>query len=842
MRKLFGLFGILLICALLAASALSASAAVYYVTVAGGGMGLGDNWGDAIAGANLKTKLAVANDGDIFYVAKGVYRPGAAQTDTFTLNKGVKIYGGLAGNEDPIVLDNRDFNINKTVLTGDINDNDINKDTFGVTTDVANIKGNNSYHVVTTSGFCDAATVIDGFVITAGDAGGAGVGQNNGGGMYNFNIQSPTVKNCTFRANRSEGDGSAMYNYNKSSPTVTNCVFQNNSSTNGSGTMYNNLKCSPTVTGCAIYTNSAQYGGGMYSTDQCSPELTDCVLWGNTVDGNGGGMFSGDNCSPKVTDCAFQNNHAGGVGGGIYNWDNSTSTLTDCTFEKNDANFGGGMANIKNSNSVVTNCTFSENSAAKNGGGMTNAVTSSPIITNCTFWGNSATVNGGGIDNSDTSLPTVTNCILWELDAKAPIFNDATSVPVVTYSVVRQGYAGAGNIADDPLLNPLKNNGGNTHTHKLNALSPAIGAGVDSKKIGGTEYVPTKDQCHNIRGSYIDIGAYQTQPAKYKITVIAGAGGSVNPGTCPVEHGTDKTFYISPKSGYDIDDVILDGVSQGNTGSVKLVNVTAAHTIEAKFKSGGGGGGGGGGTPASPEAPVASTDASADLSGSATPTDTGKFGDTAVDISGAPEMTGVSEQSELEAIGVTAGIKGGKLVLNGEPRATGTFTITCALSDGTTKRVKITINELEKSVGSLAEPTKSGTDWTVEYSGSREAPSFVMWLPVTVDSKEGFKEQPTVIFEGASGSASIVEGSGKGASAKWIKITGTVSDRTKAAVKSIKYRVGAVAYTQVMNVKLTDTKFTDRTTGETAGSSGGGCDAGFGLLALAAAGAVLRRR
>ena len=90
----------------------------------------------------------------------------------------------------------------------------------------------------------------------------------------------------------------------------------------------------------------------------------------------------------------------------------------------------------------------------------------------------------------------------------------------------------------------------------------------------------------------------------------------------------------------------------------------------------------------------------------------------------------------------------------------------------------------------------------------------------------------------------VVEGSGKGASTKWIKITGSVSDRSKAAVKSVKYRVGSVVHTQDVNVKLTDTQFTDKSTGQAAtGSSGGGCDAGFGAIALlAAAGALIIRR
>jgi hypothetical protein len=82
-----------------------------------------------------------------------------------------------------------------TILSGDIDQNDIT-DPYGVVTDTANIVGENAYHVVTGGG-TDSTAVLDGFVITAGQANGSSDPHYNGGGMYNSS-SSPTLTNVVF--------------------------------------------------------------------------------------------------------------------------------------------------------------------------------------------------------------------------------------------------------------------------------------------------------------------------------------------------------------------------------------------------------------------------------------------------------------------------------------------------------------------------------------------------------------------------------------------------------------------------------------------------------------------
>lgn len=70
----------------------------------------------------------------------------------------------------------------------------------------------------------------------------------------------------------------------------------------------------------------------------------------------------------------------------------------------------------------------------------------------------------------------------------------------------------------------------------------------------------------------------------YTINASAGANGSVSPnGAVSVNCGANQTFNITPASCYDIEDVVVDGVSQGAIPSYTFNNVTTDHTIAASF-------------------------------------------------------------------------------------------------------------------------------------------------------------------------------------------------------------------------------------------------------------------
>jgi hypothetical protein len=73
----------------------------------------------------------------------------------------------------------------------------------------------------------------------------------------------------------------------------------------------------------------------------------------------------------------------------------------------------------------------------------------------------------------------------------------------------------------------------------------------------------------------------------YTITASAGLHGSISPsGNVTVNQGSDKLFNITPDTGYQIDDVLVDGSSVGAVSSYTFINVTEDHTITATFTVG----------------------------------------------------------------------------------------------------------------------------------------------------------------------------------------------------------------------------------------------------------------
>ena len=68
------------------------------------------------------------------------------------------------------------------------------------------------------------------------------------------------------------------------------------------------------------------------------------------------------------------------------------------------------------------------------------------------------------------------------------------------------------------------------------------------------------------------------------ITATAGPNGSISPsGAVVVPAGQAQTFTITPDTGYDIQDVLVDGVSVGARTSVTFMSAIQDHTITASF-------------------------------------------------------------------------------------------------------------------------------------------------------------------------------------------------------------------------------------------------------------------
>ena len=243
----------------------------FYVKPNGGFLTQCSSWSDA---CSLQLALGYARifGGGEIWVAEGTYKPTRSSSyprdATFQIENGVAVYGGFAGTET--ARDQRDWVAHPTVLSGDLNGNGLDD--------------SDTYHVVTEDN-TDASAVLDGFIITGGNANSGAVRDERGGGMLIWGGH-PTVRNVIFSGNFAR-KGGGMANYN-GSPTLTNVIFRSNSALRGGG-MYNSGKA-PRLTNVTFSGNRAVgfpyssdgYGGGIYNSGSY-PTLTNCILWGNTA-------------------------------------------------------------------------------------------------------------------------------------------------------------------------------------------------------------------------------------------------------------------------------------------------------------------------------------------------------------------------------------------------------------------------------------------------------------------------------------------------------------------------------------------------------------------------------
>ena len=265
----------------------------------------------------------------------------------------------------------------------------------------------------------------------------------------------------------------------------------------------------PTYCGGAIYAqgallatnvvfsgNVAGAGGALYSLSS-STVLTNITFFSNTA--QSGGAIYNESGSPSMRNITFTNNTATSSGGGLYN-DAGSPVLTNVLFISNTAGVSGGGLHNSGGNPALTNATVSANSAGS-GGGLYSAGGAS-VLTHVTLAGNSAITSGGGLYN-DNSNPVVRNSILWG-NGSVQIVDGGTSAPDVSYSVIQNGYLGAGNTSADPFLASLGNYGGSMHTIAVLPGSSAIGATSSN--------CAASDQRGVVRSSPIcDVGAFESQ-------------------------------------------------------------------------------------------------------------------------------------------------------------------------------------------------------------------------------------------------------------------------------------------------------------------------------------------
>ena len=220
-------------------------------------------------------------------------------------------------------------------------------------------------------------------------------------------------------------------------------------------------------------------------------------------------------------------NHSDDIGGGIYN-QGGNLILNNSTVSANTGSRGGGIQNA--GTLILNNSTISGNYSGDIGGGIDNTW-GTLFLNNSTVSGNTGSA-GGGIYTYDGTLTTM-NSILAGNTAQ----NGTNYGPDCFGTISSAGYNIIGYIVDsncivtgdttgnktgmDPLLGPLQDNGGRTHTQEIIAGSPAINAGnpVGCKDQLGD--LLSTDQRGLPRFGRCDIGAYELQPLRFPDKTIS---------------------------------------------------------------------------------------------------------------------------------------------------------------------------------------------------------------------------------------------------------------------------------------------------------------------------------
>jgi hypothetical protein len=468
------------------AGAAEATTIIHVKSVATGA-GTGVDWANATDIRNALTAagtVVAGGDDAELWVAAGTYTPTIDpfdRTASFELRSGVAIYGGFSGIETERAA--RDPEANRTVLSGDIDDDDLPPGDLEC--DATQIQGGNSYHVVVAHQV-DETAVLDGFVITGGDATGEGAAGKGGG-----------------------------IDISESSPTLRNLTICGNAAVQGGGVCSRGASTTSALERVVISRNKAVSGGGIANVQGSTLMLTDCTVADNVAwNGHGGGLYNVDSAATLINVGMIGNaardvddGSMGGWGGAIYNAGVGSLggylslTMTSVLVYGNEASSGGAIAMVYSGDAVLTNVTITENSATyhdvfvmyESGG---SAITI--YIINSIIWANPS---GEGSDDD--------------------IGRHGLARLSIAHSDTDWTWGGTTNIHEDPLF---------TSFGRLQAGSPAIDIGVLQPGLPATDL----DGNPRIIGDAIDLGAYEYEPPltlhadMTPVTCHGGADGAID--------------------------------------------------------------------------------------------------------------------------------------------------------------------------------------------------------------------------------------------------------------------------------------------------------------------------
>lgn len=361
----------------------------------------GSSWADAYT--ELSTAIEIASEGSEIWVAEGTYFPdgsNATRESTFFLDLNVQIYGGFEGTEASL-SERGDYNDHPTILSGDINGDDI-PDNF------TDNRSDNCMHIMWTDTTITNETVIDGFFFQNGHTDdGDGSGNDRRAGAI-LSYGAPIIQNCSFTQNYGYFAG-AVYPRGEFATgfRILDCDFYNNMGRSG-GCIYIVSLDAGLVENCTFENNDAVFGAGIYNASS-SDTIRNCVFTNNNAgpDGRGAGIYN-TQVFTVIEGCQFSDNTAPDrTGSGIHftSSDNPTEAFVrNCTFERSEADFGGAVSVYGEDTEVsIGDCDFNFNTAFTNGGALTVGFGATANLMRCNFSENEANFGGALFMQNDNS-------------------------------------------------------------------------------------------------------------------------------------------------------------------------------------------------------------------------------------------------------------------------------------------------------------------------------------------------------------------------------------------------------------------------------------------------------
>lgn len=342
-----------------------------------------------------------------------------------------------------------------------------------------------------------------------------------GGGLSNVGLVTLTAS--TVSGNTSDSFGGGIYNVGLLALVATT-VSDNTGVGSGGGISNFGLGY---LTFSRVMNNEVAGAGGGLSNAGISWLAYSEIRANETTGllGTGGGIYNIGMLTTKNS--TIDGNFASLSGGGLSISSGSTVTITASTISSNSAAWhGGGIFHSTGSDLWLVNSTLSGNLSARDGGGIAN--NGSLDLSNVTITGNTAdsdangSGDGGGVSNSGP-VAHLRNGLLagnTDSDGQSPDCEGTlTSVGYnllgnnagCTFSAAAGDQVGTAASPIDPLLGPLRDNGGQTRTHALQKGSPAIDAGNPAGCADSSGALLVTDQRGAVRPSngVCDIGSYE---------------------------------------------------------------------------------------------------------------------------------------------------------------------------------------------------------------------------------------------------------------------------------------------------------------------------------------------